>query len=715
MRKNRKRSDPASDAPAAPVTPDAAAAPAPLRGASQWRRHLLILPGLWMAALLAYSSSFQAGLTLDNAVVIRQDPRIHALNAANVFQIFNEQYYFRTSANGLYRPLTTLSYLFNFVVLGNGTHPAGYHWLNFGLHGVNIALVYCLGFLLLGEIPWAALLAALWALHPLLTESVTNIVGRADEMAALGMFAGLLCHVRAGRSMGLRKGVWLAGLAASATVAVFAKESGVTVVAAMLCYDAAFLRSKPWRPRLAGYVAAALPLAVFFSLRGRMLGHTPLSPIPLVDNPLAAAPPLAAGLTAIGVIGRYLWLFLWPASLSCDYSYNQIPVFGESYGWADLWAVLALAVCLGAAFAAIRAWRSGREPLCFAILFFFATLAPTANLVIPVGSIMAERWMYAPLAGLALAAVLGLRALDRRLPGVSTRTLMAAAGVVCLAWGARTYFRNFDWRDDLSLWESASRSVPDSYKSYYSMANLLAMEPHPPLDRAVREAERSIAILDPIADERNFARPFAIEGMCYRLKGESLSDPQQSQVWYRKALGALQRARHIDAAGREVFNRANQAPGMGAFETGTGLVYLELGAVQHLLGQYGEALETLSYGREISPATEFSEEESKVFRDLGDPKLPAVALMEGLIIDPRAPRLKDEIVQFYRQTAPGSCAVVTKGNETNFDPQCPLVHGHLCEAARNVALTQMKFGKLDQGLETAHNAKASMGCRADMF
>jgi len=712
MRKTRKR-------PSPPSAPSAAAAaappPVPPSGAPQWRRHLPILLALWIAALLAYSNSFQAGLTFDNGVAVGQDARIRAVTSANVRQIFTEEYYYRNITNGLYRPLTTLSFLFNYAVLGNGANPAGYHWVNLVLHGVNIALVYFLGLLLLGEIPWAGLLAALWALHPLLTESVANIVGRADELAALGVLAGLLCHIRAGQSLGFGKAAWLAGLGLSAAVAVFSKESGVTIAAAMLCYDAACGRGKPWRPRLAGYAALAAPFAIFFFLRGRMLDHTAMAPIPFVDNPLVDAPPVAAGLTAIGVIGRYLWLFLWPARLSCDYSYHQIPLFGESSGWPEAAALLSLAVCLAAAFAGFRAWRRGRMLACFAIAFFFAMLAPTANLLIPVGSIMAERWMYLPSLGLALGVVMGLEAIRRRFPGVSRRTLMAAAGVLCLAWGARTYLRNFDWRDDSTLWRSAAEASPRSFKPHFTLANLLAIAPHPSLDRAIGEAERSTAILDRLGDEENHAEAFAVEGMCYRLKGESLSDPARSQDWYRKALGALERARRIDLAAAGRLNRLNLAHGKGVFATGLGLLYLELGRVQRRLGQYQDALQSLAYGRGLTPIAEFSEEESHVYRDLGDPDRPAVALLEGLFIDPRAPRLRDEIVQFYQRTAPLSCAVETRGSRSLFNPQCPLVHDHLCQAGHNVALIYRNSGKPDLAMATAQNAISGLGCPASLF
>ena len=684
-------------------------------GAFQFRRHLPILLGLWVAALLAYSNSFQAGLTFDNAIAIQQDARIQAPTSANVRQIFAEEYWYPSMTTGLYRPLTTLSYLFNYAVLGNGANPAGYHWVNFGLLTVDIALVYFLGLLLLKEASWAGVLAALWALHPLLTESVTNIVGRADELAALGVFAGLLCHIRGSQAVGLRKLAWLAGLAVSAAIAVFSKESGVVVAAAMLCYDAAFDRFKPLRPRLAGYAAVTAPFAIFFFLRGRMLDNMPVPVIPFVDNPLAGAPPVAGALTAIKVIGKYLWLFVWPIRLSCDYSYNQIPLFRGSVAWEDVAALLSLAVCLAAVFPGIRAWRRGQKLPCFAIAFFFATLAPTANLLIPVGSIMAERWMCLPSLALDLGVVMGLEALQRRLPGVLGRTVMAAAGVLCLAWGGRTYLRNFDWRDEQTLLRSTIAAAPDSFRAYAMLANLLATGSQPPLDRAIQAAERSTHILDRLGDEENLALPFAVEGMCDRLKGESLSDAAQSRIWYRKALDALLRARRIDLAQRDRFNRVNLAHGKGPFQTGLGLLYLELGSVQRLLDQSRQALESLAYGRMLSPLPEFSEEKSRVFRGLGDSNQAVVALLEGMMIDPNSQRLAAQIVQLYQSTAPLTCAVEKKGDNFAFNEQCPLVHNHICEAAHNVAAAYRDSGGMDQAKATARTAIDGLGCPANLF
>src|SRR5689334_12367618 len=83
------------------------------------RSHALALGALWAAILLAYSNSFSAGLILDNSAIILRDPRITAAAAGNVSRILKSEYWYTQSGNGLYRPLTTLSYLFNFAVLEN--------------------------------------------------------------------------------------------------------------------------------------------------------------------------------------------------------------------------------------------------------------------------------------------------------------------------------------------------------------------------------------------------------------------------------------------------------------------------------------------------------------------------------------------------------------------------------------------------------------------
>ena len=137
---------------------------------------------------------------------------------------------------------------------------------------------------------------------------------------------------------------------------------------------------------------------------------------------------------------------LWPAGLSADYSFNQVPV---STGLATLLAVLLWIAIAGAA---ILAYRRAR-PVFFLIAFFAVTIAPVANIAILVGSIKAERFLYLPSVGFVGCLVW----LGRRAPA---RWSAIALGIVCLALAARTYARNNDWYDERSLWTSAVQVTP---------------------------------------------------------------------------------------------------------------------------------------------------------------------------------------------------------------------------------------------------------------
>jgi tetratricopeptide (TPR) repeat protein len=448
--------------------------------------------------LIAYSNSFQAGLVFDNSSLIGQDPRIRQATLEHIASILTGAYRYDKPTAGLYRPLTTFSYLVNYAVFGNGSRPQGYHWLNLALHGLNVALVYALGVTVLGEAAPAWTLAAVWGLHPLLTESITNIVGRADLLAAFGVLGGLLCYVQAGLAAGRRRPAWLAGVAAAQAVGLFSKESASVLPGIMLVFDLIGFDRALWRRRAPAYALLALPLATFFYLRHQAHLHML---IPFADNPLVNAGFWSARLTAVKVIGKFLWLFLWPARLSADYSYNAVPLFGSpaSY-WEDTKALLALVVCVGVTVLLVFLARRKRKPMIFLLAFFFVAFSPTSNLFVPIGSIMSERFLYLPSVGLAGCVVAAICWASRRQP--VARAAWAALGLVCLALAARTYARNFDWQDELSLWTSAVNVCPGSGKAHYNLAKALELLPGR-LPEAIAEYRLALRIDPDHADVHN--------------------------------------------------------------------------------------------------------------------------------------------------------------------------------------------------------------------
>jgi len=418
-----------------------------------------------------------------------EDARVHDASLNNVHRIFTEGYWVDQPSTDLYRPLTTLSYLLNYTILGNGANPAGYHWVNLVLHLINVSLVYALGILIFGAPAPGLALAAIWGLHPLLTEGVTNIVGRADLLAVFGILTGLICHFRATFGAGWRKAGWLIGLTLAQTVGLFSKENAVVLPALMLSYDLIWSNGSAWRRRIWSYAVLALPFAVFFSLRSQLHMHLE---VPFQKNPLVGADFWAARMTAFKVIGKFLWLYIWPDRLSADYSYNSVPLAS----WGDLQALMVIALCAAGIVFALR-MRRENKPCCFFVLFFFIALAPTSNLFILIGSAMSERFMYLPAIGLTGCAV----SLICAQPALR-KFLWVTAGILCLALGARTYARNFDWQDEATLWRSVTDVNPEDALAHLNLGSALLEIPGRAPD-AMSEYQQAVRIYPNYAEAHN--------------------------------------------------------------------------------------------------------------------------------------------------------------------------------------------------------------------
>lgn len=575
-------------------------------------RHALLVLALWAITLLAYSNSFGGALVFDSGQAVLKDPRIRELSSANTHLILTQFYWYNTPNGSLYRPLTTFSYLFNYAILGNGPRPAGYHWVNFAIHAVNVSLVFLLALVLLEGAAPAFAVAALWSLHPILTESVANIVGRADLLAAFGVLAGLLCYLRAAASSGSRRCAWLVALTLAAAIGIFSKESGIVVLAVIPLYDLAFRSSAPWRLRVPGYLAAGLPVLVYLTVRAQVLAKLPAVVTPVTDNPLIGADFWTARLTAVKVLGRYLAVLVWPGSLSCDYSYNQIPLFSRHFNAEDWKTILALALLIGIAATGMVCYRRAR-PVFFFIFFFFVTLAPTANLVILIGAIMAERFLYLPSIGfigcLVWLVLAARRHVGQPILAAARFGAPAALGLMGIAFCARTLARNTDWQNAQSLWTSAVETSPASFKTHGNLADVLIARQGAASDAVRAQLEQSLAIMETLPPQDQIARVYANLGFCYRIKADALARGgapgalTQADIWYRKALAVLQRGRAVDLASRHVEPSEHWAP-----------LYLALGRTYMHYDEPAKAVEAFQEAAAVDPAPQLFEEMMAAWR-----------------------------------------------------------------------------------------------------
>jgi tetratricopeptide (TPR) repeat protein len=648
-------------------------------------RHAARILIIWGLAFLAYSNSFQGGLVFDSAFVIGRDPRIREVTTSNVALILTQDYWYGFAHSQLYRPLTTFSFLFNYAVLGSGPNPASYHWLNFALHTANILLVYLLMIAVLGEAGLACAAAALWALHPVLTEAVTNVVGRSDLLAAFGILAGLLAHRRAADAVGKDRLAWLFGLGLAALTAAFSKESGVVLIPAMLLFDLAFVPRAGWRTRLAGYVSAGIPVAGLLAVRARMfMGQ--VDPFPFLENPIAGAGFWTAKLTAVKVMGKCLALVVWPVTLSSDYSYDQIPLFtaGDWKAW------VALATILGLVGLAIACWK--RAPaVSWLVAFFFAMLAPTSNLLIPIGTIMAERFLYLPAAAAAAFAVLAWRAAARRHARIESFGPVLLV-LLCGVFAVRTWARNSDWSNEVSLWSSAAEAAPNSFKAHANLAEAAVAN----RGLALRQAERAIAIIDFVPEVRSSPAPFSAAARGYRLEGDALPSPEGKEERYRRALSLLLRARRI----------ATATGGAGRRESANEEVDVELGRVYKRLSQPERAREVLENARHAAPGESVCAELAAYYVERGELDAAAVAYMEALSFGTDPTRIGAKLVELYERMDAAGCSVANGA----LNVACPLVHGHLCRAVRNLEQLNRNLGNLPAAERLRTQAEQSFAC-----
>jgi hypothetical protein len=661
----------------APPRKQAAGTPAaPTNSFKKYQPHLLASLALSLLTLLAFSNSFDGGFVLDNRALLLNDPRIREATAANLGLILRHTYWWPTGEGGVYRPFTTLSYLFNYAILGNGEHPGGYHWVNWLLHVLNVLLVYALANRFVRRFWPAFFVAAIWAVHPVLTEAVTNIVGRADVLAATGLLGGLLTYLKSVESNGWWRWAWLAGLMAFTAIGVFSKENAVVLPAGIILYELVFWKQhRAWKQHrdriLAGLAAVLAPMALMFYQRSAVLAASLHKEVPVTDNPILGAGFWAGRLTAVDVLVRYLSLVIWPARLSADYSWSQIPI---AHGSAGDW--LALILILSLIPALVWLLRRNHDTFfftCFALLW----LAPVCNVVFPIGSIMAERFLYVPTLGVVVCVVLGIYAVAEHARVAAYQPIVLCC-LITATLAARTWVRNSDWKDDLSMATALVRAAPNSFKSHDFMANVLfASDPnHANIDRVVAESEKSLAILDPLPDSQSQPDPYELAGRCYLFRGD-----------YRKAIAALRRFLTIEKAEFGEFERT-LIPGGPSPQSAERITAVRQSDVYTLLsmaylksGDTDNAADAAAHARALdAPSPELYRQLARIALAQGRVDEAAVTFIEGAFVTSDG-SLRKDLLDLYQHMDRASCALKPGPRGPAIDPACPLVHAHLCAAA----------------------------------
>jgi tetratricopeptide (TPR) repeat protein len=339
----------------------------------------------------------------------------------------------------------------------------------------------------------------------------------------------------------------------------------------------------------------------------------------------------------------------------------------------------------GAAVAGLLLWRGNRTALFLAGAALLVFL-PTSNLLFPIGTIMAERFLYLPAIAFAAGVVAAVGAGGRR--AGAARLAPALLGLMVATCAARTWVRNTDWHDDLSLGKAAAEASPRSFKAHKMLAWAMheADPGHGNIDSVIEEAEKGLAPLRELPDARSNPDSYLQAGSYYAERGERLrpGDAAGSEAAYRRALELLLRCRAIATAQTA-----------GAVDPARfGALLLRISEVHRRLGDSARALDAAVEGRRIEPGnTEIHRQIAAILLELGRPDEGAAALMEGVLLTSDN-GLRNELLRLYQAGLDRSgCATMAVPGNTALNPACAMVHRHLCAAAA---------GTIRLRLETAH-------------
>ena len=357
------------------------------------------------------------------------------------------------------RPLVNISYAIDTLIWGR--IPLGYHVTNLALHAINVMLVFWVALLAADDrrrgthavwtggspavIGWTT--AAIFAVHPMMTEAVGYITGRSDVLFTFFFLLGFLSGRRWLLAGGRR---WWLGCVAAWLAGVLAKETAAMLPAVLLAYDW-FVLAGDREERRRRFLRLELPMLALALTAG--IGR--IAVLKLIEFPGQPGADSRYALVQIEVIWRYLALFLAPRGQSIFHGITVIDVASVR----AMLNVAALAAVL------VLAWRLRRAHglVGFGLVWFLLLLLPPAVLfALGRGEAMVERRAYLPAAGLFLIVGYSFAGLWAR--AGRQRVFAAVTAAVFLAsLGFMTIMRNVVWRDPVALTQEAARLAPGQW------------------------------------------------------------------------------------------------------------------------------------------------------------------------------------------------------------------------------------------------------------
>lgn len=443
-------------------------------------------------SFLVYAESLTHDFIWDDYYEILKNPWIRDIKYLPNILFSNSLDWTPYSGTPRYGPAKLLVHLMLYSVFGSA--PWGYHLTNVLLHlasSLTLFLVAEIFFKRLykeDRLIFPAAAALIFAVHPIHTEAVNWVSGLAELNMSLFFMLSLVVYIKT-------DGIKYSRMISSGVlffIAILFKFTVLSCLPLFFLYDYSVRkkeeRSGPgdrefWRTTLLRHVPFIVAGIVFFAIFYYVTGDI--------------AP--SKGKTAMGftweflinifpLFSKYLELLLLPLNLNALYVFHPFSSISETVVLAS---VLVTVIFLGAVAIALRR----EQGLFWGLLFVAFPLIPCLYLPAVGYSyyVFAERYLYLPSAGFALALPVIARYIYIRLPGkVTAQMLGAALGIVLVLGTVLTLERNPAWKNGMSFWSDIVLKSPDSAIAHnnlgveYANRNMLVA--------AMKEFEAAVAI-----------------------------------------------------------------------------------------------------------------------------------------------------------------------------------------------------------------------------
>jgi tetratricopeptide (TPR) repeat protein len=411
---------------------------------------------------IAFAPACRNGfINLDDETYVLKNPHVlEGLTPRNIAWSFGSFY------AGNWHPLTWLSLQLD-ASLWKGQegapYPPGFHLTNVLLHVLNTIVLFLVFVRFTGRLGPAAVLAALFAVHPLRVESVAWVAERKDVLSTLFGLLAMLAYASYAAAPSIRRYLAVTLLFA---LSLLAKPMWVTLPCLLLLLDWWPVdRAKRASPEgtQKSFVRTWWPLVreklTFFAMAGVSSFLTWIAQRDSAASSLATVPLDTRIVNALESYAGYLVQMFWPVNLAPFY---PLTVGSPNY------AVLASSVALLLVISALAfGQRHSRPYLLVGWLWFLGTLVPVIGLVQVGSQARADRYTYLPFIGIDLMLVWGLDELACRFG--ERRLALALAGIVIAVLTPLCWFQIGRWHDDFSLWNYTLRATGENWMAFYNL------------------------------------------------------------------------------------------------------------------------------------------------------------------------------------------------------------------------------------------------------